>query len=361
MELTVINDSSCGTDEILSNSDLFTLSAQYREPSLDENIILKKNIFVKPLSIENKTIGFDMSWRKIEFDQVDIHIYDKLKGYIDGKNSIKDIIDKTGINGAEVLEFLQFLYKLSIVDNVSDCDVPSISFHDYIVNLGRMLKQLMLERADLLCERSGLVTKKLLLGYLIETYHVVSSSSNHMSQVIANTTSGRIRFVMSRYLNEEYLHGELLKKGLLKAGVTSDDLKRVFPLPQTMGIINFIVNMARTSEIWYGAFLGITEMPTGFPGIFAKREEEWRFLEDLNLLPKESFSPFREHDRIDQELDHGKNSIEFFLQQNVLSKGQQDLVVENIIYYIQCLEDAYLSIKQFYTNCINEGLYILSY
>lgn len=347
-----------GDSRLLNEDSLFPVTSPYFEDSLHPETILKKSDYALPIIVDdNDIIGFDLSWRKIEFLEEDIELCSILYPLIDGQTTLGDIAKYSGLEQEKVFDFLQFLFKIAAVDNISTENVPAISFHDYIASLGRMLKQQLLDRVDLIPDDRSQISKKLLIGYLIETFHVVSSSSNHMSQIIAHTTSGRLRFLMTSYAHEEYLHGEMLKKGILASGIREEHLSHVFPLPETNGIINFIVNMARISPLWYGAFLAITEMPIGLPEVFNNRSKEWDMVEGLGVLPTEAFAPFREHDKIDLDARHGAHSVEFFLGKDIVSHEEQEFVRKNVIYYMKCLESAYSAIKAYYMNPDNPQLY----
>src|SRR5262249_2210497 len=137
-------------------------------------------------------------------------------------------------------------------------------------------------------------SRRLLLGGLVETYHLVGAASSHISPAIARSPTTNLQMMFSEYLAGEYWHGLWLRQGLPAPDISPIDLGRCDPLRGRMAAINCLRWAASTDLLAYSACLAAGELEGGSKT--AERVERYfDALVKLNLVPEEVIRPFKLH------------------------------------------------------------------
>lgn len=151
---------------------------------------------------------------------------------------------------------------------------------------------------------TGNASRKLVLGWLVEFYHYIDSSNEHMAASVAMCRDDDvIQLELAKHYSEEYNHNEMFFEGLVEAGLDRHELLTAPPLPSTRALINYITETALSDTLSYAAMHGIFQV--------ASTSKEWSQIDTFYelLLSHYAFGApilksFRDHAALDAELGH---------------------------------------------------------
>jgi pyrroloquinoline quinone (PQQ) biosynthesis protein C len=190
----------------------------------------------------------------------------------------------------------------------------------------------------------GTLNKRLVVGYLVEEYHLVASAASHISPIITATDNERLRMMFCDYLGGEYWHCLLLKKGLLAAGISEDELAAADPLAGTLAVINLQRHIARTDILAYSACLSINE------GGDQRSATAFEQMYDLltRFVPPEALAPSREHAVLDFEDAHETLGAEPFVEELALGAARQRAIYRAVRARIHTQGEQHREMAAFY-------------
>jgi pyrroloquinoline quinone (PQQ) biosynthesis protein C len=264
---------------------------------------------------------------------------------IDGVRSLRDIAADAAFDVHEVIAFVQTLYHGALVRNAGGAQVPASAFYEH---LRSRTKYAFLEWgvSPLLRQFAvGPVSRRLALGYLVETYHFASAVASHEAAAIASMPSLRLKTAFSEHLSQEYWHYAWLRGGLLAGGLSEAELLCATPLPSTLGPINQLRWLAVTDPLAYSACIGITEAR---PGLRDSFQRFWTRFAELGVLPEEVYAPFREHDLVDCDDNHESFGSEAFGESGPLTAAEQDRIAERVLTYSYLTSRHHHALLEFY-------------
>jgi hypothetical protein len=253
---------------------------------------------------------------------------EKIRAFLDGTHTISEITTQCGLNREICSKFIQELYELALVGDAAARPAPPLSFYHHAVTLGRRETLRQLGRSPMAEHMlRGTLTKRLVVGYLTEEYHLVSSAASHISPVIATAPTEHLRMMFSDYLSGEYWHCQLLKRGLLAAGLTEEEVAVSDPLPGTLAAINLLRNSARTDLLAYSVVLSINE------GGDVQAATAFSQMYDLigQFVSPEVLAPSREHAELDFEDQHESLGAEAFIDEVAISSQRQDAIYRTVM------------------------------
>lgn len=280
----------------------------------------------------------------------------RIHSLLDGAHTISEIAAASDWNRDECSRFIQGLYEQAVVRDAAARPTPALSFYHHVVTLGRreMLRQL--EGSPMVHHMlQGTLNKRLVIGYLVEEYHLVASAASHISPVIATTPNQRLRMMFSDYLSGEYWHCLLLKKGLLAAGITEDELAAADPLAGTLAAINLQRNLARTDVLAYSVCLSINE------GGDVRAAAAFSQLYDRigTFVPPDALAPSREHAELDFQDEHDALGAEAFVEEVALSGARQDAIARAVMARVHTQVEQHREMAAYYSAA--EGPLVHSY
>lgn len=269
----------------------------------------------------------------------------RLRAFFDGTHTIREIATACDWNRDDCARFIQELYEQAITRDVAARPVPPLSFYRHIVALGRQETVRALSESPLVeCMLSGNLTKRLIVGYLVEEYHLVASASSHISAALTTAPTQRLRMMFSDYLSGEYWHCLLLERGLLAAGLGAEELAASDPLPGTLAVINLMRHSARTDLLAYSACLSVNE------GGDARAAVAFSKMYDLlgTLVAPEVLAASREHAELDFEDQHETLGAEPFAEETILGGPRQDAIYRIVMAATRTQLEQHRQIAAFY-------------
>jgi hypothetical protein len=290
----------------------------------------------------------DLGGRVVRLDEADGERIDAFVGRLDGKRTLIAVAEALGWPVDETLDTAQELYLFAAVHHVGDAPVPALTFSHHLDQYVKAVQVRMRESVpSLLDALERAPSRRLLLGGLVETYHLVNAAASHISPAIARSPNTNLQMMFSEYLAGEYWHGLWLRQGLRAADISETDLDRCDPLPGTMAAINCLRWAASNDLLAYSACLAAGELEGGARS--AERVEHYfDALVKLNLVSEEVIRPFKLHTLEDCGADHHSYASEAFAISPPLTRAQQDQIRRTVLMLQRSVGEQQLQIVRYY-------------
>ncbi|MDB5142919.1 MAG: hypothetical protein JWQ66_1632 [Mucilaginibacter sp.] len=267
-----------------------------------------------------------------------------LKSLLDGRNSVDQICEKTGIDPGNVNSILSTFSEIGILRQETPTSfVKSSDFIEKITDSCDMWqKQIGFHKLFDDLENSRL-RKEVFIGWLIETYHYVKSAPVHTSFAIANCKNNFWRDILTGYFIDEHTHWKLYEDSLCEMGVNRTSLQNAHPLIGTMSLINMLCDIASKDTLAYFACTGLFE---------AKKADfnaaEKNFLKIAQLYGFEgcTVSPIIDHMRQDVMANHTSLLSEAL-------EGINEIEALDAHYAVNCVHDLKHAFDQFHDQVIS--------
>ncbi|SEP54553.1 iron-containing redox enzyme family protein [Amycolatopsis saalfeldensis] len=190
---------------------------------------------------------------EIEQQGADLKTFLNFKRYLDGRHSVAEISQITGLSSGDALEIVTTFAEQGLLrEERPELDrIPVPVFIDQIdKSTGMWAEQIGYHRLW-----SGLENldyrKEVFLGLILETYHYINSASRHISTAIAHCTDPQWKHLLSEYLSEEYNHAWMAKESLVNMGVPAEQVEDAHPLIGTWSLVNNLCEIAREDTLGY--------------------------------------------------------------------------------------------------------------
>lgn len=289
--------------------------------------------------------SFDAVWRTCSFDPGYARLATSIWQSADGVRTASEIAQSIGFDVTSSLELIQSFYEHGLLVNSGDSPVPPLSFHDHAVSIGRtwMANAFVRSRVSELSSENA--NRRILVAYLLDRYHYISSAASHISRAIAKAPNDRLRFLLSQHLSEEFWHGAWMKDGLLAAGFTEHQIDESLPLPATLGAMCYLQMLADTDTLGYFVTIGVRE---SHPTDNAESERQvWDRWVQEGIVPEAVIAPFRDHQLLDMAEDHAELSAEAFVGLPWLVKDQQTHIFRVLSNFSRLTVQSALAIFQY--------------
>ncbi|HTE49415.1 MAG TPA: hypothetical protein VK698_00970 [Kofleriaceae bacterium] len=270
-------------------------------------------------------------------------LFDKL----DGQRTLTEVAEDLEWSEEEAIDAAQDLYGYAVLNNVGDASVPPLLFFKHVAALGSSV-QARLAGADSMIGSlmEGKPSRRLLMGHLIELYHVVDAASTHISPAINLAPNDRLRMLFCEYLADEYWHGRWLRKGLLAAGISEEELDRSDPLPGTLAVVHFLRIKSATDLLAYAACLSTAEAQG--EGEVARVHRRYQMFDKDGLLGEDVIAPFRGHEIEDANSAHLSYCSEPFVEAAAIKRPHQDAIRSAVLLYLRTLDEQHRQVARFY-------------
>jgi hypothetical protein len=290
----------------------------------------------------------DLGGRTVRLDEAASERIAAFLSQLDGTRTLAEVANLLGWAIDETQETAQELFLVAAICQVGDVPVPALTFSKHLDNYVKALQVRMRDKVPSLLDAvERAPSRRLLLGGLVEIYHLVSSAASHISPAIARSPNHNLQMMFSEYLSGEYWHGLWLRQGLVAAGISESDLDRSDPLPATLGTINCLRWAASTDLMAYSACLAAGEQEGGAKSI-ERTERYFDALAKLNLVPEEAIRPFKLHTLEDCGADHHSYASEAFAISPPLTRAQQDHVRRSVLMMQHSVAEQQLQIVRYY-------------
>jgi len=228
--------------------------------------------------------------------------------------------------GGEVRAVALKLYEQAALLHAGDHDLPALAFYEHLRSLVHLADRARGKSRLLEHYAQKTASRRLILGYLIETYHFAAAAASHLALAIATAPSLRLQTVFSEHLSEEYWHHAWLERGLHAAGLRHEDIERSVPCPGTLALIHHLRWLATSDSLSYAVCLGVAESE---PSLLAAWAEFWDMLA-AGEVEAEAIAPFREHSLLDCQEGHEAYGAEPFHASGPLTAQEQARIRQRV-------------------------------
>jgi len=307
--------------------------------------------WVDPASLRRREIvigsgsSADEPWEVFRFEGPTVtQVWDVIDR-IDGAQSAEDIARASGQDLPEVIELVQRLFHAGVVEDVGGGDLPARAFYEHLRST--MKFAVLGWGGSPLMRRlwAGPVSRRLALGYLIETYHFAAAASSHQGAAVATMPTERLKTACSEHLSSEYWHSMWLRRGLIAAGMKESDFDTAFPLPPMLGQINHLRWLAVSDPLAYAVCIGVTERAESSIDVFTRF---WDRFASHGVLEEAVYGPFREHDLLDCAENHESFGVEAFAERGPLNAAERARVRQRLLAYARLALDTHRQIVDWY-------------
>jgi pyrroloquinoline quinone (PQQ) biosynthesis protein C len=151
---------------------------------------------------------------------------------------------------------------------------------------------------------SGNAPRKLVLGWLVEFYHYIDASNEHMAASVAHCRHDDVEQLwLAKHYTEEWDHNKMFLAGLVGAGLDRHEVLTAAPLASTRALINYITEVAVADTHSYAAMHGIFQT-AGDSDEWHKVDVFYEFLLSHYPFGASILKAFRDHAALDAELGH---------------------------------------------------------
>jgi hypothetical protein len=146
------------------------------------------------------------------------------------------------------------------------------------------------------------ITRRAVLGWLLETYHYVRAFPAAVEHAAAHAT-GRLRDLLEEYAKQERGHERFVEDSLVRCGVRREEVQKSIPLVSTRAIDLMMRELFAFEPSAVLLVAAVIEQPS-FEDEAGKLLEE--HLVRLYGLPAGFLGPFLDHVRLDAGLGHAR-------------------------------------------------------
>jgi hypothetical protein len=226
----------------------------------------------------------------------------KLKRYLDGRHTLSDISQRSGVALGNVKEIAAQFDALGLFRTAAP--TAAISKDDFLqkVEQSTMMwrRQIGYHRLFGLLER-GEAGNDLIAGFLLETYHFVRMAAQHIGTAIAHCDDPGAIDLLSEYLADEYRHHKLIADSVAAMGIPRDQIENAHPVIGTLSLVNMLCQIGRTSTLGYLCCLNLIEArPQDEQGSRAA----WELIAQKAGLDGKVFDGLVRHMQIDVKVGH---------------------------------------------------------
>jgi pyrroloquinoline quinone (PQQ) biosynthesis protein C len=143
--------------------------------------------------------------------------------------------------------------------------------------------------------------RRLLEGWLLETYHYVKDFPEAIAEAASQATSSELRYVLMRYADQERGHESFVLDCLTRIGFGCDEVRESRPLLSTQLVAHKMRDLFRVDPSAALLMAAMVEARDFEPSNANELREE---IELHHGLPANALQPYFDHQRIDFQLRH---------------------------------------------------------
>jgi hypothetical protein len=275
----------------------------------------------------------------------------QIRSHCTGHNTVEMIASKSGMSAEEVSALIDPLIEAEVL-HLPFSPIESLLSEEILKSLYaacQIWSEQLAECSIVYDIIQGKVQRSVVLGWLLEMYHYIKAFPFALD-LAAESTSGLLKEVFTKYASEERGHEEFVLQTLVNAGMSRQEVEQSIPLVSTR-TIDFIMRDLFLTEPF--SVLLVARI------IEAHDFNEKQFIElDKVLVDKYQFSPrlldpFVEHIKIDAQLEHS----DLFDKYAALAESNFSSNLHVMVNKIHDLKHAFdlqkLEIKEYYSNTGN--------
>jgi hypothetical protein len=274
-----------------------------------------------------------------------------VKRYFDGRYSIAEIAQRTGVDEASVRQIAESFNELGLLRRETPVEfIPGADFAAQVeASCVMWAKQIGYHNIYAELE-SGALRSEVFMGLVLETYQYVKSAPKHISTAIAHCSDERLIPLLSRYFVDEWNHAGMLLRGLVKMGVPEEQVRTAHPIIGTWSLINNLCEIARQDTLSY---IACTTLFEARAEDFEEGSESLRRAARTAGFPVESVEPAINHMRIDVNANHASLLAEAMEAVGSIGAEQAHRTVNNLHDLKHSYDQFHDGVVQYYSDIAN--------
>lgn len=267
----------------------------------------------------------------------------EVKSYFDGRHSIKEISERTGVSYDDIKGIVDTFSELGLMRCEEPVDlIPVDSFLQRVEDSCVMWKRQIGFHGLYRQLYEGTVGKRVFTGVFQETYHYVKAAPKHIAVAIAHCKNSYWEKLLTEYFIDESNHAELILKTLENLGVEPDRAQAAHPIIGTMSLVNMLCEIGRTSTL---AYLASTRLFEATREDAVEAQKAWEEIAARYGVEAKAIEPFLDHMRGDVISNHGSLFAQALQEENYIDAKEAH-------YAVNCLHDLKHSYDQFHDQII---------
>ncbi|MFD0884953.1 iron-containing redox enzyme family protein [Streptosporangium algeriense] len=232
----------------------------------------------------------------------DLKTFLNLKRYLDGRHTVAEIAEITGVKEDDVRDIVQTMHSNDLLRASGPMDsVPADVFAKQVDESCAMWAQQIGFHRLFSGIELGQLRREVFMGLIMETYHYVKSAPKHIATAIAHCDDPALEPILSEYFTEEWNHAGFLLETLVNMGVPKEQVESAHPIIGTWSLINNMCEIARTDTLSYLACTSLFEARESNADLAA---ESLRRIATSYGYPEGCVEPMISHMRLDVDAGH---------------------------------------------------------
>ncbi len=192
---------------------------------------------------------------------------------------------------------------------------------------------------------SGAAPRRLIEGWVIETYHFIAGVQARLPCAVAHCSAGPQREILVTHYCEEYDHDGFFRAALAQLGFPVGFEEALLPLPGTQAVIDFMRAAARDDILGYAVCSGLLES-TGSDA--ANGRAFYRHLATRYPELAAVFQPMLDHVALDFDYGHGHFLKDLLALEPPLPGARADRLAATLFAFAATLRLWFDDIQRFY-------------
>jgi hypothetical protein len=275
----------------------------------------------------------------------------RLKSLLDGRHSVTEISQTTGVPIADVRNLLSQFENLGLLRrHVSELSIQSADFLQSLQATIGMWKRQIGYHSLFQGLSKGQFRREVLVGLFIETYHLVRLASNHIAAAAGSANSDFDRTVLARYLSEESDHAHYILRTCEALGYSAVDVHASQPIVGTISLVHMLSEIGRQDTIAYLAALALME---SVPRDAVEADEAITMLAIAYDVDRAVFQDARDHLNVDLKMGHGNLLARSLQHCSELSLDRANSIVNLVHDLKHAFDQMHDGILQYYGDISN--------
>jgi len=272
------------------------------------------------------------------FEGVDAALFTGVLNRLDGTKCVAEIAADLGMSSAEVHKLCGTLARYSLASRLERSRGPRApsDLAQLCADLFPGWKARVFGHTLWRSLADGSAKRTVFVGWLLETYHFIETVNSRLALAIAECRRPEARALFLHHYIEEWDHHHFFMSSLNSLGFDAEFVWRSRPLPGTLGVVNYMRDIARRDPLYYAACSGFLES-TG-----EDRAGGREFFERLirHYCPDNPsvITPMRAHLDLDEDYGHNGMLSQIYSKLGFISHERMAGAFEAVVGLVESLE-----------------------
>ncbi|MDP9151251.1 MAG: iron-containing redox enzyme family protein [Myxococcota bacterium] len=292
-------------------------------------------------------IGYEGYEFAIEFESVQQReATDHALRLLDGTREIAEISERSALPASDLECLLELLDTEHVLVNGEPVKGAILTGDQFVEELERRIFFEWVPRSGNLplwtLFHDGQLPKDVVVGWVIESYHIVHQAHNFLSTAIAHA-HGSLQRRLAEYHMQEYRHDRFFSRALESVGIDEGELRTSIPLSFTSATINLMNRWASADTLSFIAGIFIFEGNQRSQDAYMERLRDYGF-------PEAFVEGQAQHNEINLAENHVNITRELFAEIEAIGPTDQRRVLENIRLFVETSVKMNNEVLAYYTN-----------